>query len=332
MPKTSTDQTRHTMSGDTMGTRWSAQFFAAGDVDTAEIDAAVARAVGEVDDQMSTWKPASNLMQLNRAEPGEWLDIPPAFTEVLQAGLEIGVASGGAFDIAVGEAVNAWGFGPDALDAARIRDELGRTRQSAADLLELDPRAGRARKHAALSVDLSGIAKGYGVDRMVETLSGFGIKSMLVGLDGELRARGLEPDGKAWTVAVERPDYERRAPLSILCLHDAAVATSGDYRHWVDLGPQRLSHTMDPVKGGPVAQGPASVSVIAETCIDADAWATALMVLGTDRGAKLAMRQGLSALFIDRSGDELHQTPVGPNFEPPDAQARDGEFAGRGLA
>ena len=155
-------------------------------------------------------------------------------------------------------------------------------------MLELDHAAQRLRKSAAVTLDLSGIAKGFAVDQMIAVLARFGIEHALVGLDGELRAIGQRPEGLPWAVALEKPDYEVRAPLSMLELHDGALATSGSYRHWVDLGTQRLSHTMDPARGGPVLGAAASVTVLADTCMDADAWATAFMVMGKDRAPLLA--------------------------------------------
>ena len=215
----------------------------------------------------------------------------------------------------MGDAVTAWGFGPEAAVPDRICAAMTAPRRPAHELLELDKMAGRVRKRAPIALDLNGIAKGYGVDRLAETLVGFGIASALVGIDGEMRAKGLRPDGEPWIVAVEAPDPERRAPHSIIALHDAAVATSGDYRHWVDVGGRRLSHTMDPARGGPLSASPASVTVVAATCVVADAWATALMVRGSLEGAELARRQNLDALFIDREGDQLRETLVGRLFE-----------------
>ena len=160
---------------------------------------------------------------------------------------------------------------------------------------------GAVRKHAPIALDLNGIAKGYGVDRLAETLRGFGIASGLVGIDGEMRAMGLRPDGEPWAIAVEAPDPDRRAVHSVLALQDAAVATSGDYRHWVDVHGHRLSHTMNPRRGAPLTERPASVTVVAATCAEADAWATALMVLGAEEGGGLARRNGINALFLIRT-------------------------------
>lgn len=298
MPKTFTDLTRHTLNGPTMGTRWSALFHAASDFDPVPVETAMAAAVAEVDAQMSTWKPDSDLNRLSAANPGEWILLPPQLMEVLAAGLEVGRATGGAFDIGMGDAVTAWGFGTDPAEEARIRAARVKPRRPAHEVLELDRAQGRARKSEAMVFDLSGIAKGYGVDRLAQTAKAFGIEGALLAIDGELRAIGTQPDGSAWTVAVEAPDPDRRAPHSILELTDTAVATSGDYRHWVEVGKRRLSHTMDPRRGMPLTASPASVTVLAGTCMIADAWATAMMVIGQERGLPFARSVGLSVLFI----------------------------------
>jgi FAD:protein FMN transferase len=313
MPKTFTDLTRHALNGPTMGTRWSALFHAQLD-DDRPIAAAMAAAVTQVDEQMSTWKPTSALMRLNAAPPGTWVDVPAHLMTVLAASLAIGRASDGAFDIAVGDAVTAWGYGPNPASEPAIRTALATTRCPAHEVLELDAAGARARKHAPVTLDLSGIAKGYGVDRLAEVALVHGIQDALVAIDGELRALGLQPDDTPWTVAVERPDHGTRAPHSILALESAAIATSGDYRHWVEVGGRRLSHTMDPARGGPLATSPASVTVVAATCTEADAWATALMVRGSAAGADLARKHNLNALFIDRDGDGYRETAVGGLF------------------
>lgn len=315
--------TRFALNGPVMGTRWSALFLAPEATNTAPIRAALAASVELVDAQMSTWKSESDLMRLNAAPVGQAVQIPPELMTVLVRGLAIGRASEGAFDIALGDLVKAWGFGPEQSDAATIKASLGKKRLPAHDQLDLDSIAGTASKLAPLSLDLSGIAKGYGVDCLLSVLEGFGIRNALVGLDGEMRAIGLRADGRPWTIAVESPNHEMRAAMSILALEDAAVATSGDYRHWVVVGNRRLSHTMDPQRGGPLDGGapggnPASVTVVAASCIDADAWATALMVVGVHKGVALARKHGLNVLFVMREENEMTQIPVGPLFEQQD--------------
>lgn len=300
MLKMSSDLRRHALNGPTMGTRWSAVFHAPRDLMPSPLHAALASAADEVDRQMSTWTPDSDLNRLNAAPPGVWVNLPSPLMAVLSAGLEIGRISGGAFDIGMGDAVVAWGFGPVKADRDEIDAARRRARRPAHEVLELDAAGSRACKHAPMQFDLNGIAKGYGVDRLTDTIQGFGIGSALLSIDGELRALGCQPDGRSWPIAVEAPDRDRRAPHSVLQLADMAVATSGDYRHWVEVGERRLSHTMDPRHGMPLANSPASVTVLAKDCMSADAWATAMMVLGEARGLALARTLGLSVLFLSR--------------------------------
>lgn len=313
MSKTSTEPSRFALNGPTMGTRWSALFFAEPDFDAEPVRAALQAAVDEVDAQMSGWKPDSDLMKLNAAPADVWVHLPDHLCAVLRLGLEIGRASGGAFDMGMGDAVTAWGFGPEAAAPAAIRAAMEAPRRPAHEVLRIE--ANRVRKSGPIALDLNGIAKGYGVDRLAATLRERGLGDALVGIDGEMRALGLRPDGEAWTIAVEAPDAARRAPHSVLALQDAAVATSGDYRHWVEVRGQRLSHTMDPVRGAPLSNAPASVTVVAETCAEADAWATALMVLGPDRGVAVAEGHGLDALFLLRdAGGPVRSVGAGPLF------------------
>jgi thiamine biosynthesis lipoprotein len=284
-----------------MGTRWSALFITGPGFDTAPLHAALQSAVDEVDAQMSTWKPDSDLMRLNAAPVGPWVTVPERLADVLRLGLGIGRASGGAFDIGMGDAVRAWGFGPEPADPDRIGAAMAAARVPAHEALDLD--GTRVRKRAPIALDLNGIAKGYGVDRLAATLLSHGVDAGLVGIDGEMRALGLRPDGGGWSIAVEAPERARRAPQSVLALQDAAVATSGDYRHWVEVRGRRLSHTMDPGRRAPLAASPASVTVVARTCAEADGWATALMVLGPEAGARLATAHALDALFLLREED-----------------------------
>lgn len=313
MSKMSTELVRLALNGPTMGTRWSAVLFAEPDFDPAPIRAALQAAVDDVDAQMSTWKPDSDLMRLNAAPVGAWVAVPAQMAAVLRLGLAIGRASGGAYDTGMGDAVMAWGFGPQAATPDGIRAAMEAPRRPAHEVLEFD--GDQMRKAAPIALDLNGIAKGHGVDRLAETLRAHGIAGALIGIDGEMRAMGLRPDGEAWTIAVEAPDAERRTPHSILALQDAAVATSGDYRHWVEVKGRRLSHTMDPRRGAPLIASPASVTVVAGSCAEADAWATALMVLGPERGGALARKQGLDALFLLREdGGSTRGVGVGRLF------------------
>lgn len=318
MSKMSTEPLRafsprgHAFSGETMGTRYSTRFFAE-PIDEALINADLFAAVDAVDRQMSTWKPDSDLSRLNAAPVGQWIPVPPGLAIVLAEALRIGRESGGAFDIAVGDMVNDWGFGPGEphYQSMQFSSPSGGRRYSANDSLELDEAGEFVRKLAPVTLDLSGIAKGFGVDELARCLERFGITSYLVGIDGELRARGRKPDGESWIVAVERPDYDERDAMGVLELSDISVATSGDYRHWIEFKGAKLSHTMNPLLGGPLRNRIASVTVLADTCMDADAWATALMVMGEKAGPDFARAHGMDALFVLREMDHLTELSVG---------------------
>lgn len=314
MSKISTERIRYALNGATMGTRWSAVFFASPDFDVADAQVRLQGAVDTVDVQMSLWRPDSALVQLNQAPVGEWIGIPDALAEVLALGLAVGRSSHGAFDMGVGDAVSAWGFGPAPADGTRIRRAAARIRRSAHDVLALD--GTRVLKREAIALDLNGIAKGYGVDCLAATLRTCGVDAALVGIDGEMRAMGVRPDEHPWQVAVESPEFDERRLHSVLSLHDAAVATSGDYRHWVQVQGCRLSHTMDPARGAPLRHTPASVTVVAPSCALADAWATAFMVQGPERGNGFAAPPDLSVLFLmRRAASSIEALGSGPLFE-----------------
>jgi len=295
---------RFTASGPVMGSRWSAVFHAPPAFDTRALEIALAEAVTRVDRQMSTWNPASDLERLSAAPVGVWVDIPRELTTVLAAALAIGAASDGAFDIGVGDLVTAWGFGGGARrpDGRAIGDLAGRPRIAAPSALELDEVGLRARKHAPMRLDLGGIAKGFGVDEMARVLDGFGIASWLAGIDGDMRARGCKPDDAPWAVAHERPVVGRREAMGVFELVDLAVATSGTHRHFTEFDGRTVAHTMDPARGAPLANAVASVSVMAETCMVADAWATVLMVQGETAGPETARRLGMSSVFVLADG------------------------------
>lgn len=282
------------LSGPTMGARWSAVFHGDPLGWHDDLRLALQASVDEVDRQMSTYRRDSDLNRLNAAPVGAWVDLPAETIAVIEAALAIGEASGGAFDVGVGDLVAAWGFGADARS-----DSNPALTSVALKNLELDAAGRRARKWAPLRLDLSGIAKGYGVDRLGETMDRFGIASWLVGIDGEMRARGRKPDGSAWAIGHERPVVGERELMGVLELEDVAVATSGGYRHRHEVAGRTVSHTMDPRSGEPLDNGVAAVTVLADNCMAADAWATALLVRGLDDGVALARRLGMSALFVD---------------------------------
>jgi FAD:protein FMN transferase len=299
MPKMSTKPIR--LGGAAMGTEWSVLID--GPVPPDALQTALQNAVAEVDAQMSTWAKTSDLMQFNAAPVGVWQDLPAHLLRVLAAGVAMSAATDGAFEMNVGDAVRAWGFCSDQPDLAAIRAASAAPRIRAMDALQLDQTTSRAKKTAPLALDLSGIAKGYGVDRLAEVLAQFGISQALCAIDGEIRAMGRQADGTPWPVALEQPDTAERRTHSVIALEDGAVATSGDYRHFLKIKGKRLSHTIDPRRGAPLVEAPASVSVIAKSCMQADAMATALTVMGRAAGLVYAREKRIDALFLMRGPD-----------------------------
>lgn len=287
-----------------MGTTWQVALDVPLDAPArAALRADLQAAVTEVDRQMSTWTPESDLMRFNAAPADTWHPLPARLLAVLQAGLGISAMTGNAFEMNVGDAVRAWGFGSEEVDLTAIRSASSAPRVTAVETLEVDAGAGLARKSAPLSLDLSGIAKGYGVDRLAETVAAHGLPRALCSIDGEVRALGTRTDGTPWSVGIDAPDGgDRRGSHSVIHLADAAVATSGDYRHFLTIRGKRLSHTIDPATRAPLAETPASVTVVASSCMVADAMATALMVMGMERGQRFAKDHGLSALFLGHDG------------------------------
>ncbi len=296
-----------------MGTRWSATLDADKCLNVSALKLDLAAAVDQVDRQMSPWKPDSDLVRVNRAPVNAWVNLPAEMLEVLECALDVHRLSAGAFDPCIGMLVNAWGFGAerDAPDAHAIRIARQSQPPAAHACLELDRAAGRVRKHAPVQLDLCGIAKGYAVDRMALVLQQHGTRHALAALDGELRAVGGQFSGLPWSVALENPEFGRRAVHSVIELEDLAVATSGDYRRYLQLGKARLAHTMEPRHWTPVNNAVASVTLLAQTCMQADAWATALLVAGPKEGLALAQRMGMDVLFLLRLTEGLMALGLG---------------------
>ncbi len=296
---------RIALNGATMGTRYAAVFY--GDSVPDRLAEALDDAVATVDAQMSTWKPDSDLMRFNRLPVGTWVRLPDQLFHVIETGLRIGRLTGGAFDLGVLDLVQAWGFngksgGPD---RRTINSLAAVERMPAHNLVELDRPNQSIRKIGQVSLDLSGIAKGYGVDRLAQTMEAFGIHDYIVSIDGEVRARGRKADGSSWRVAIEAPAPGQREIAGTLELDDAALATSGDYRHRVSLEGGSYGHTMDPRTGRPLDNGIQAVTVRATSCMEADAWATAVMVLG-EAALPLVRSLGMQALIaMPVRGDDV---------------------------
>ncbi|NGZ84168.1 FAD:protein FMN transferase [Duganella aceris] len=299
--------------GRSMGTSWSVRLVAAPDNALLDLQQGLQAQLDSIVAEMSHWEAESDLGRFNRAPAGGWQVLPPAFFDVLSFAMGVARDSVGAYDPCAGALVNLWGFGPhgrfDQPDfippsAQRIADARA---QLAAQPVVLEPGSRRALQPGGVQLDLSAVAKGYSVDRLAYFLKTQGVRHYVVEVGGELRGAGVKPDGQPWWVALEQVT-DADAGVSqpdelVLALHGLAVATSGDYRRYFELDGRRYSHTIDPRSGMPIANDLASVTVVHAQCMAADAWSTALTVLGCEQGLRLAERQGLAARFVVRDAD-----------------------------
>ncbi|WP_097064943.1 FAD:protein FMN transferase [Sphingomonas guangdongensis] len=248
-----------------MGTTWRVLYVGPDAPDGVQL--AIKALLATLDDQLSHWNPASRLCAFNRAPAGSWITLPHHLASVMDTALRVAAVSNGAFDPSIGALVDLWGFGPPGPkptpDDAAISEALA---VSGWRRLRWDPAARRLRQPGGLSLDLSGIAKGYAADAIADLLGARGLVHALVEVGGELVGRGVQPDGSPWWVDLESPPGLNVEPIRA-ALHGIAVATSGNY--------VRGAHSIDPRNGRPSDNNVASVSVLAETAMLADALATA---------------------------------------------------------
>ena len=311
------------LSGPTMGSTWMVRVpRPPAGMPAGQVQSSVQALLDQVEREMSTYRADSALSRFNRSTATTWVDVPSDVARVVGLARRVSDQTGGAFDVTVGPLVNLWGFGPthpagpfgtipsDALiEAAR--------RHVGYRLLEARDAPPALRKSDAdVYVDLSGIAKGDAAERVGRRLDALGATDYLIAVGGEMRARGRSPAGRPWRVGIETPTPGTRRVLCEVELPGGfSLSTSGDYRNYFDSEGHRYSHEIDPATGRPAADAPASVTVAHASGGYADAMATALMVLGSDRGYALAERLGLPALFILRKHDQFEARAT-PAFQP----------------
>ena len=270
-----------------------------------------------VNRELSNYDPASELSRLNREPVGRWLPVSNALPQVLAASWQLHRSSDAAFDVTLAPVLRLWGFGPGAepIKQEPSADALKRA-LAHVDAEALEWRAGapaEVRRTADVEVDLSAIAKGHGVDRLAGVLEEAGCANYLVDIGGEVRARGAGRGGSGWRIGVEVPEPGQLGGIQrVLQLTDAGLATSGDYRNFVTVPDEsgeslRRPHAIDPRTGEPVRHSLTSVTVVADTAMLADGWATALLVLGPAAGFELAKTEGLAALFLVRSASGFEE-------------------------
>lgn len=301
-------------SGRTMGTSYSVKFLGFRPVDfNTQLDGRLFM----INQQMSTYIAHSEISQFNRHAPQKWMTISPEFWEVVELAKDINLDTNGAFEPTLGSLVNMWGFGPDGraikIPSERmIQDELlkvGLHRVILGDGNKI------RRTGLGFYFDLSAIAKGYAVDFVAKYLESLGVKDYMVEVGGEVRTKGVKKAGHPWKIGIEMPNGGRGPVMKVVAPGSNAVATSGDYRNYFERGGERFSHIIDPRTGRPIGHNLASVSVMAKSCAEADALATAFMVMGYEEAIKVVKKRNLGAMFILRNKSGF-ETRITDTFKP----------------
>jgi thiamine biosynthesis lipoprotein len=259
---------------------------------------------------MSTYQADSEISCFNRSDSTDWYPVSSDTAQVVSVAMQVARQTRGAFDITVSPLVNLWNFGPDRRPAAVPTDgEIDAALEHVGYKqlqVRTDPPALR-KDIPELTIDLSGIAKGFAVDQVGRLLENGGITSYMVEVGGEIRTRGRKHDGTSWRIGLERPEVGQRIVETVLQLQDNCLATSGDYRNVFEWEGQLYSHEIDPRTGRPVQNGLAAVSVLASSAMWADAYATGLMIMRPDEAWQLASEGELEIMTTVRGPQGLTQ-------------------------
>jgi len=301
-------------SGTTMGTRYMVKIanISIGEKQKMKIQKDVEYSLEQVNQQMSTWIPESEISLFNHWEKDAPFKVSIEFVQVLMMAIKINKESQGAFDVTVGPLVDLWGFGrkgirqnpPTSSNIKKLMENIGTYHIKVLNdsmILKTNP---------LIEMDFSAIAKGYGVDVISKVISGLGYDNFLVEIGGEVVVRGLNGDN-FWKIGIDRPAFNSSpgADLqAVLNVSDIAMATSGDYRNYFVADDSVYSHTIDPTIGRPIINGVAATTILAPTCMEADAIATAVMVLGENKGLKwIESKENVEAMIILREGDNFRE-------------------------
>ncbi|WKE64887.1 FAD:protein FMN transferase [Gallaecimonas kandeliae] len=305
------------LAGRTMGTGYHISYYDGGGLPAPQdVKAAIDARLVQVNNQMSHYQPDSELSRFNKSSSTQPFPVSPATAKVIGEALRIGKLSEGAYDVTIGPVVNLWSFGPEKRPERVPTD---------AELAQRMSEVGQDKLHVVgntlvkdrgdINVNLSSIAKGYGVDVVGEYLESLGIANYVVEIGGEVRVHGSKPKGEAWRIAIEKPDVNGEAVQEVITPGNMAVATSGDYRNYFEENGVRYSHLIDARTGKPIQNRLVSVTVVAPTCMVADGFSTAVSVLGPEKGLELAKDQGL-AVFLVVKTDSGFEERYTDNFKP----------------
>lgn len=314
-----------TLQGKTMGTTYTVKYIDNGEVKNLvspeKVQAELDKLLVEVNNQMSTYQKDSEISRFNQLnEANQAVEISPDFAKVVQEAIRLNSVTEGALDVTVGPLVNLWGFGPDKRlnkvpSAEQIKERSAYVGISKISL-NMGSKPTLTKFEPKLYLDLSSIAKGFGVDKLAEYFENIGVSNYLVEIGGELRGKGKNLQGLDWRIAIEQPVMAQAQAVQITVpLHDLAMATSGNYRNYFeDEKGNRLSHIIDPKQLRPVSHNLASITVLAPNTMMADGLSTGLFVLGPKKALEVAEREKLAVFLILKNGDSF-ETQMSSEFK-----------------
>lgn len=289
------------LQGNTMGTTYNIKVVGES-LNAGKLKQDIDVALKQLNQEMSTYIPSSELSLINTSKSTEPVVISAGLNRVMKEAVRLGALSGGMLDVTVGPLVNLWGFGPDARPENEPSDELLSVTRERIGLDKLILENGElTKKEANLYIDLSTIAKGYGVDLVAELVEANGIQDYLIEIGGEMRLKGFKHTGELWHVAIEKPISNQRSVHQIIIPKDNAVATSGDYRNYFEYEGQRFSHIINPETGKPISHKLVSVTVIHPSSMTADGLSTAMMVMGEEKALAFAKANDIAAYIIAKT-------------------------------
>ncbi len=293
------------LSGPTMGTSYNIKYIQQDGLPSSDdLHKEVDRLLEEVNDQMSTYRQDSELSRFNQYQGTDAFEVSTQTATVVKEAMRLSTLTEGALDVTVGPLVNLWGFGPEARPEVVPTDAELADRKANTGIHHLTVNGNSLSKDLPhLYVDLSTIAKGWGVDVVADYIQSQGINNYMVEVGGEIRLKGVNREGIPWRIAVEKPSVEERAIQEIIEPGDMAIATSGDYRNYFERDGVRYSHIIDPTTGKPIANKVVSVTVLDKSSMTADGLATGLMVLGDIKGMEVANQNNIPVLMIVKTDD-----------------------------
>nr|WP_206384330.1 FAD:protein FMN transferase [Vibrio fluvialis] len=293
------------LSGPTMGTSYNIKYLQQDGLPSSDdLHKEIDRLLEEVNDQMSTYRKDSELSRFNQYQGIDPFEVSNQTATVVREAIRLNGLTEGALDVTVGPLVNLWGFGPEARPEVVPTDAELAERKANTGIHHLSVDGNKLSKDLPhLYVDLSTIAKGWGVDVVANYIESQGIHNYMVEVGGEIRLKGLNRDGVPWRIAVEKPTVDERSIQEIIEPGDMAIATSGDYRNYFERDGVRYSHIINPQTGRPIHNRVVSVTVLDKSCMTADGLATGLMVLGDEKGIEIAEQNHIPVFMIVKTDD-----------------------------